>query len=814
MLTPRTIRKAEAGGPVSPDTLRRLCEVLNLTLVSTLDLPREDLQRNLARRGFSPPPSERRWIDRSSPQSELLRRLRRPETARATVCLAGPSGVGKTAIAARVAGRLAGESDGPVVIWLRPGLFPDDHQIATVQTDIATALAISGDLPDRRRAPDGAFHASFRRALSARTEVLLVLDGVERIEVCDAFVGDGFEGVAIVTTRLRHIAANFGDDTFRVRGFTIEDSKDLLRRYIDPARLEADPQGAVRLHEVTAGLPRALHAAGHLLASEVFLRLDDCATRLTETPAACPDHDHGTRGLATTTALGSVLSPPAREALQRLQCFGTEPIPPGWAAAAIDCGETEARRYLSELASAYQIRLSAPLDDGGKPVEAQLETHVAQALATGAVDVDENVGVRVIDFATETAARASRELRLAEEFARRRGLWRRAVDFAHGDLPRLTELPECPDGLPDPATSGDGAGLSRLLIALEPLSGPSWIEDFGAWVGAGIVEARKRENRTEELRLLTMAGVWSAFGPNGMVPGLRWLERACELPCDAESARASVSAHVCHARSLTTLQRHDQAVAQLERALELASRHRLGEVTLAVLHNEMVAALTRSPVGSGGWAEAEARLDSALHMCAEAGADWPRCVMEANLATVRWKLGRDGSAAAVQASVRPLLESTGERDPLLRPMLWSHAAAAGIRLDEHSPAALADRAIETWREVIQTMPAERAPAAVWRMGNAIHFWQSENSLGQHPNRLSAGSTALTPLPAMTPQPLLHAATGIELALLLDLSPLVATFDDDFLELAIRFVTDSLGPHFIVSGWQATRASFDGEPPAQ
>lgn len=288
-VTTKTIQRAEADGPVSPAVVRELCRVLGLELVAVMRPSHAEVAQRLLACGRAPaaPPDE--WVDREPEVSEVLARLgcsaevdapstRSPGPPDAHLCaIAGPPGIGKTALAQHVVARLAAHfPDG--IVWLDASHLDNPSRVAAAQRDIGQALGFGPALPGTDSAARDLAQA-FRQHFASRRR-LLVIDDVRDPERLDPFVASGASDL-LFTTHSRRVAERAGASIVEVGPIASEVARAVLEQHLGLGRL--DPalvdRGIPHLIALIASAPGIIHLTGRLLAREPFTRPIDLVRR-------------------------------------------------------------------------------------------------------------------------------------------------------------------------------------------------------------------------------------------------------------------------------------------------------------------------------------------------------------------------------------------------------------------------------------------------------------------------------------------------------------------------------------------------------
>jgi DNA-binding SARP family transcriptional activator len=197
-----------------------------------------------------------------------------PDRSTVVAAIAGPAGVGKTALAVRVAHRLRSRfPDGQLYVNLRGAearpLDPYD-----VLLRFLTAMGVDGGAVPQD--PDEC--AGLYRSLMADRRVLVVLDdALDEAQVRPLLPGS--PGCAVTVTSRVPLGA-IPAHALALDVLTPGQAVELLAAIIGPDRVAAEPDAARGIAELCGGLPLALRIAGARLATKPHWRLARLADRL------------------------------------------------------------------------------------------------------------------------------------------------------------------------------------------------------------------------------------------------------------------------------------------------------------------------------------------------------------------------------------------------------------------------------------------------------------------------------------------------------------------------------------------------------
>ncbi|HEX6686020.1 MAG TPA: BTAD domain-containing putative transcriptional regulator [Candidatus Limnocylindrales bacterium] len=284
---------------------------------------------------------------------ELLRRDAAPQV----VTVAGPPGVGKTALAVHWAHRIRhGFPDGQLYLNLRgyaasPPLRPTDA--------LARFLAALGLPADRIPVDTEAAAALFRSRVGER-RMLILLDNANHPDQVRPLLPASPGCLVVVTSRdrLDGLVARDGAVRLTLERLSADDATTLLGVIVGAERVSAEPQAAAQVAAICDHLPLALRIAAADLAAHPRRSIVDYAGRLgagdrlraLEVPG---DERSGVR--ATFATSYAALGEPARRLLRLLSLPPGNDVTAKAAGALADLPAQEAAGLLDQLCAAHLV---------------------------------------------------------------------------------------------------------------------------------------------------------------------------------------------------------------------------------------------------------------------------------------------------------------------------------------------------------------------------------------------------------------------------------------------------------------------------
>jgi DNA-binding SARP family transcriptional activator len=245
------------------------------------------------------------------------------------VGIIGTGGIGKSALAVRVAHELA-------------TAFPDGQLYADVH-GVSDARTCAGVTDRFLRALGVASHAvpedpvermALYRSTLAGKRVLIVLDDVADDPALQNVIPGSSSCAVIMTSRTR-LASLSSIRRVSLPVFDRELSVELLARIAGRERVHAEQEETFELAEVCAGLPLALRIAGARLAYRPHWQISRLVRRLRDEAVRIDELAHGALELRSTIALSyRTLDEDARRLVRLLSLLAMREFP-AWAAAAL-----------------------------------------------------------------------------------------------------------------------------------------------------------------------------------------------------------------------------------------------------------------------------------------------------------------------------------------------------------------------------------------------------------------------------------------------------------------------------------------------
>ncbi|WP_309116063.1 BTAD domain-containing putative transcriptional regulator [Saccharothrix sp.] len=265
------------------------------------------------------PPDTADFRGRRAEVGRLVAELSASDGPVPVVVLAGQPGVGKTALAVRVAHQLRTRfPDGQLFLDLK-----GSSTAPRAPGDLLAGLlrALHTDVPE-----DVAERAATLRAVLADRRVLVVLDDAAHAGQVRALL-PGTAGCAVLVTARKRMDDLAGATPVPVGPFTPDDARELLAAVAGPERVAAEEAAADEVARLCGHLPLAVRIAATRLAARAHLGIGAFAERLADERARLDELSVDGRGVRSELAHAHQrLCPPARWAAERVAALGPRDV--------------------------------------------------------------------------------------------------------------------------------------------------------------------------------------------------------------------------------------------------------------------------------------------------------------------------------------------------------------------------------------------------------------------------------------------------------------------------------------------------------
>jgi DNA-binding SARP family transcriptional activator/tetratricopeptide (TPR) repeat protein len=259
--------------------------------------------------------------------------------------IAGPGGVGKTALCVRAANALQDVfPEGQLYASLR-GLPDDATASHEVLGQFLRFLGVA-----ETSIPDAVEQRSvlFRDMLAGR-RVLVVLDDV-RSDSQVHLVIPGSQTCGVLINGRARLGTLLGAKSIDLDVLTHSEAASLLTRLAGVYRAQSEPEAVAEVAALCGHLPLALRIAGGRLANKPHWSFRKLASKLRDTLTRLDQLSHGHLDVRATISLSyRVLTPRAQRLLRRLSDLDLPEVTVWVSAALLDCSVTGAEQVLEEL---------------------------------------------------------------------------------------------------------------------------------------------------------------------------------------------------------------------------------------------------------------------------------------------------------------------------------------------------------------------------------------------------------------------------------------------------------------------------------
>jgi tetratricopeptide (TPR) repeat protein len=292
-----------------------------------------------------------------------LQELLEGERATAIVisAIAGKAGVGKTALAVRVAHRLRSRfADGQLYVNLR-GVEAQALDPTEVLAGFLRALGVEGAV-----IPEGLEErVRLYRSRLADRRMLVVLDNAAREAQVRPLL-PGSHGCAVLVTSRARLGGLEAAHALTLDVLEPDQAVELLARLAGPGRVAAEPEAAQQIARLCGWLPLAVRIAGARLAGRPHWRLAMLAERLADEHRRLDELAAGDLEVRASVALSYQGRGEQERRLFRLLGLLVAPSFPAWVAAALlDLALAEAEGLLERLVDAQLVE-AAGQDQAGQ----------------------------------------------------------------------------------------------------------------------------------------------------------------------------------------------------------------------------------------------------------------------------------------------------------------------------------------------------------------------------------------------------------------------------------------------------------------